>query len=156
MSNEVKINLNKTSTLKFENNIVGTDSKPTSFFSIPIDENLSLTIKGNDISEDGKLITEISIPPLKDFYNKSQTIKEANLNIKVSKSLFTPWKGDVVLEMPMEVETCLKETIETKDIEPEVKLESVQVTQEETITETNNTSAKKKGKFSAKKFKSDY
>ncbi len=149
MSNNIKINLNKSSTLKFENNIVGTDSKPTSFFSIPLDENLSLTIKGIDKSEDGKLITEINIPPLKEYYTKSQVIKEANLNIKVSKSLFTPWSGDIVLEMPMDVETCLKETVE-EHVEPNITTTSIEINQNDVVTENNSSSKKKK--FSAKSF----
>lgn len=154
MSNRIVLNLDKTSKLKFENKIIGTDSKPNSFFTIPITEKLSLSIKGNDKTEDGKLISEIEIPPLKEFFNESKIVKNAKLNIQVSKSLFESWVGEVEMNIPMRVETCLKESTEESSNEPNVSLVAVEQSETDVVEESSFITKKKK--FKANNFANDY
>jgi hypothetical protein len=148
---KITINLDKSSKLKFENLITGTSSKPISFFSIPINDVMSLTIKGKDIREDGKLISEIEIPPLKDYFNESQVIEDVKLNIQVSKSFFTPWKGILEMKRPLEAKACLKEIVESNN-EEECKIETVSIQKEE----MNINESVDKKKFNAQKYTNDY
>ena len=152
---KITINLDKSSKLKFENVVTGTSSKPISFFNIPISENLSLTIKGKDITDrEGKLISEIEIPPLKDYFKESQIIEDAKLNIQISKSFFTPWKGILEMKRPIEAKACLTEIIEDENKEELTEVKTVSISQEELVE--NKTKSKCKKKFNVKKYANDY
>jgi len=149
---KITINLDKTSKLKFENVISGTEATAESFFEIPFSENMSIIIKGKDTRKDKKIISEIEIPPLKEFFNKSKIVENAKFNVKVSKSLFTPWKGILELKRPVEVDTCLKETTVEEQTGPVIQTSLSGV--EEYLEEACSKSKKKK--FKASKLTNDY
>ena len=148
--NKITINLDKSSKLKFENVITGTDAKPSSFFIIPLDENIGLVIKGKDNVEGDKVISEISIPPLKDYIKKSKIVEDAKFNVQVSKSLFTPWKGILEMKLPLEVDSCLKEATIEEDNSLKVESTFQEVEEEEVVEEACN--KKPKSKTTKKKF----
>ncbi len=155
---KITINLDKTSKLKFENVISGTEATAESFFEIPLSERMSIILKGKDIREDGKIISEIEIPPLKGFFNKSKLVENAKFNVKVSKSLFTPWEGILELKRPVEVDTCLKETSIEEKTGPiiQTSLSGVEEYLEEACGKSKKKNSKKKKKFKPSKLTNDY
>ena len=136
----LEIDVGKPTKLKFENIVTGSESIPSSFLTIKINENISLQIKGKDKKDNGKLISEIVIPPIGDYFKKT-TLTETKLWVKVSNSIFTPWKSKVKIIEPISVESCKFESEKENIQQPNVTL--LEVKQEEGIVEKNNNMKKK-------------
>ena len=152
----LEINANKPTKLKFENVVTGTDSLPSSFLTIKINEDLSLQIRGKDKKEDNKLISEIIIPPVDEYFKKT-TLTESKLWIQVANSIFTPWKSDVKFIEPISVEACKFES-DTMNLESETNVTTslIEAEQDETIVKNvveNNSDAMPRKSFNVNTFK---
>ena len=151
----MELKINESKVLEFNTVIEGGNADDLSgTFRINIDN----VEYGFPVSLDGKKI-QAKIPPLKD-YVKEQNLRNvknafARLDIVAKGKVFTPWKEDISIEIPLEVKaemTDIKGFLEEADsiIKISKVKEKIVVDDDEGKSDKNvdNVDEKKKSKFS--------
>jgi len=109
---------------------------------------------GFPVSVDSGGVIFVNIPPLKQFINeykiKKGTKLESRLDIIANDTILTPWKGELIVEIPLKVEAKIKDEKETmikEEKKPKFTLVDIKEKKvEENIVE-EKIKPKKKSKF---------
>ena len=127
----IDLKLDRSSEISFKITIEGSDKEPESFFTLSLNEDFNLMLKGT-IEKDHVIIHVPALQPFSHLFKEA--IVPCSLSVLVDKNYFIPWKSNATIIKPVQVftEDVVQEYQKTQESETKISIEL------ETAMEVNN------------------